>query len=119
MQLKVFVKEDCPNCPAAKEVANQFPFSRLFDMDEAEGLAEAAFHSVLCTPSMVLVDDQEMVITVLALPRPEAHRDRELRRLRGAGATGFYRRVQEAGPGGGGSQVRARGRRRVRPGEHD
>lgn len=72
MQLKVFVKEDCPNCPAAKEVANQFPFSRLFDMDEAEGLAEAAFHSVLCTPSMVLVDDQEMVIQSWRchVPRP-------------------------------------------------
>jgi len=31
-------------------------------MDQAEGLAEAAFHSVLCTPSMVLVDDTESVI---------------------------------------------------------
>ncbi len=72
MQLKVFVKDDCPNCPAAKEVANQFPFSRLYNLDEAEGLAEAAFHSVLCTPSMVLVDDQEMVIQSWRchVPRP-------------------------------------------------
>ena len=72
MLLKVFVKDDCPNCPAAKEVANQFPFSRLFNLDEAEGLAEAAFHSVLCTPSMVLVDDQEMVIQSWRchVPRP-------------------------------------------------
>jgi hypothetical protein len=72
MLLKVFVKEDCPNCPAAKEVANQFPFSRLYDLDEAEGLAEAAFHSVLCTPSMVLVDDQEMVVQSWRchVPRP-------------------------------------------------
>jgi hypothetical protein len=72
MLLKVFVKEDCPNCPAAKEVANQFPFSRLFDLDEAEGLAEAAFHSVLCTPSMVLVDDEDMVVQSWRchVPRP-------------------------------------------------
>ena len=72
MMLKVFVKDDCPNCPAAKEVANQFPFSRLFDLDDADGLAEAAFHSVLCTPSMVLVDDQEMVIQSWRchVPRP-------------------------------------------------
>ena len=72
MLLKVFVKDDCPNCPAAKEVANQFPFSRLFDLDEADGLAEAAFHSVLCTPSMVLVDDQDMVIQSWRchVPRP-------------------------------------------------
>ncbi len=72
MLLKVFVKDDCPNCPAAKEVANQFPFSRLYNLDEADGLAEAAFHSVLCTPSMVLVDDQEMVIQSWRchVPRP-------------------------------------------------
>lgn len=72
MLLKVFVKEDCPNCPAAKEVANQFPFSRLFDLDEAEGLAEAAFHSVLCTPSMVLVDDEDMLVQSWRchVPRP-------------------------------------------------
>lgn len=72
MVLKVFVKEDCPNCPAAKEVANQFAFSRLFNMDEPDGLAEAAFHSVLCTPSMVLVDEQDSVIQSWRchVPRP-------------------------------------------------
>jgi hypothetical protein len=72
MLLKVFVKEDCPNCPAAKEVANQFPFSKLYDLDDAEGLAEAAFHSVLCTPSMILVDDQGMVVQSWRchVPRP-------------------------------------------------
>lgn len=72
MLLKVFVKEDCPNCPAAKEVANQFPFSKLYDLDNAEGLAEAAFYSVLCTPSMILVDDQEMVVQSWRchVPRP-------------------------------------------------
>lgn len=72
MLLKVFVKDDCPNCPAAKEVANQFSFSKLYSLDEADGLAEAAFHSVLCTPSMVLVDDQETVIQSWRchVPRP-------------------------------------------------
>lgn len=62
MLLKVFVKEDCPNCQAAKEIAQRFPFSRLFDLGDSDGLAEAAFHSVLCTPSMVLVDENNTVI---------------------------------------------------------
>lgn len=62
MLLKVFVTEKCPNCPAAKEIAGQFPFSRIYDLGESDGLAEAAFHSVLCTPSMVLVDSDENVI---------------------------------------------------------
>lgn len=72
MLLKVFVKDDCPNCPAAKEVADQFPFSRLYDMEKSDGLAEAAFHSVLCTPSMVLVDENDTVIQSWRchVPRP-------------------------------------------------
>ena len=72
MVLKVFVKENCPNCPAAKEVAKQFSFSRLYNLDDSEGLAEAAFHSVLCTPSMVLVDDSDQVIQSWRchVPRP-------------------------------------------------
>lgn len=57
MLLKVFVKNECPNCPAAKELAKDFSISKVFNMDETEGLAEAAFHSVLCTPSLILVDD--------------------------------------------------------------
>jgi hypothetical protein len=72
VELKVFVKDSCPNCPAAKEVAGQFSFSRLFDLDKPDGLAEAAFYSVLSTPSMVLLDDQGNVLkTWLAyVPRP-------------------------------------------------
>jgi len=72
MLLKVFLKKDCPSCPAAKDVARQFPFSRLYDMDDSEGLAEAAFHSVLCTPSMVLVDEEDTVIQSWRchVPRP-------------------------------------------------
>ncbi|MGQ9474820.1 MAG: thioredoxin family protein [Actinomycetota bacterium] len=55
--LKVFVKQGCQNCPAAKEVANRFPRTEVYDIDQVEGLAEAAFYSVLCTPSIVVVDE--------------------------------------------------------------
>ena len=55
--LKVFVKQDCRKCPAAKEVAGRFPETEVYDMDQPEGLAEAAFYSVLCTPSIVVVDE--------------------------------------------------------------
>ena len=56
--LKVFVKQDCPNCPAAKNMADEFPETEVYDIEQAEGLAEAAFYSVLCTPSIIIVDDQ-------------------------------------------------------------
>lgn len=56
--LKVFVKENCQKCPAAKEVANRFPESEIYDIEQVDGLAEAAYYSVLCTPSIVVVDEQ-------------------------------------------------------------
>jgi hypothetical protein len=55
--LKVFVKQDCQKCPAAKEVAGRFPETEIYDIEQAEGLAEAAYYSVLCTPSIVVVDE--------------------------------------------------------------
>ncbi len=55
--LKVFVKQDCNKCPAAKEVAGRFPHTEIYDIEEVDGLAEAAFYSVLCTPSIIVVDD--------------------------------------------------------------
>jgi hypothetical protein len=72
MLLKVFVKENCPSCPAAKEVARMFPWSKLYDLDNSDGLAEAAYHSVLCTPSIVLVDEEDTVIQSWRchVPRP-------------------------------------------------
>jgi hypothetical protein len=55
--LKVFVKQECQKCPAAKEVASNFPETEIYDIEQPEGLAEAAYYSVLCTPSIVVVDD--------------------------------------------------------------
>jgi hypothetical protein len=71
MELKVFIKTSCPNCPAAKEVARQFPFSKIYNLDTADGLAEAAFHSVLCTPSIILTEDNTVIKSWRCLvPRP-------------------------------------------------
>lgn len=56
--LKVFVKQDCQKCPAAKEVGSRYPDTEIYDMEQAGGLAEAAFYSVLCTPSVIVVDEQ-------------------------------------------------------------
>jgi hypothetical protein len=56
--LKVFVKQDCQKCPAAKELASRFQDTELFDVEQVDGLAEAAFYSVLCTPSIIVVDER-------------------------------------------------------------
>ena len=58
MFLKLFVKEDCPKCPAAKEAVKGFEDKvEVYDIDQVEGLAEAAFYSIQCTPSILMVDD--------------------------------------------------------------
>ncbi len=58
MYLKLFVKQDCPKCPAAKEAVRGFAGEvQIFDLDQVEGLAEAAFYGIQCTPSVLMTDD--------------------------------------------------------------
>ena len=56
MNVKLFVKSNCPRCPAAKRACEGLQPLEVFDIDEIDGLAEAAFYSVLSTPSIVVVD---------------------------------------------------------------
>lgn len=56
MHIKLFVKDDCPRCPAAKQVIADMDDVEVFDVGEVDGLAEASFHSVLATPSLVIID---------------------------------------------------------------
>jgi len=61
-KLKVFTKKDCPNCPKAKllgdEVAKEGKMEvEFYDVEQADGLAEAQLYSVLATPTVVLCAD--------------------------------------------------------------
>ena len=62
-KFKLFWKENCPKCPAAKDVIHQlqsdgYPIVE-HNLETTEGLAEAAFHSVLSTPTIILTDNQD------------------------------------------------------------
>jgi len=61
MKLKVFTKKDCPNCPPAKEVAQQLEAEGVtveyYDVDEVDGMTEGSFYMVMATPTTILVDD--------------------------------------------------------------
>ena len=63
MNLKVFTKMDCPNCPAAKVIAKKLEVKGAkviwYDLDEEEGLSEAVFFDVLSTPSLIITDDSD------------------------------------------------------------
>ena len=56
MKIKLFWKENCPACPQAKELVADFDNVEYFNVEEAGGLAEASFHGILATPSIVVVN---------------------------------------------------------------
>lgn len=56
MEIKLFVKQDCPRCPAAKHAVDGIEGVQVFSVDEMDGLAEASFYGILATPSLLLID---------------------------------------------------------------
>ncbi len=60
MKVKVFVKPGCPKCPKAKELAEKIG-AEVHDISTVDGLAEATFYGVLSTPSVLVVDGDEVV----------------------------------------------------------
>jgi hypothetical protein len=61
--VKMFWQEDCPKCGMAKEVCNRLIEKDIavkqFNIGTIDGMTEAAFHEVLATPTMIIVDDDE------------------------------------------------------------
>jgi len=55
--VKLFWRENCPKCPAAKAAIADMPDVEYHNVDEVNGLAEAAFYGVLSTPSIVLTEN--------------------------------------------------------------
>ncbi|MFC1790637.1 thioredoxin family protein [Patescibacteria group bacterium] len=72
MILKVFTKTDCPKCPPAKSLANLLAKeSRIvnhelrietYDTDDVDGMAEAAFYTVMATPTVLLCDEEGKLV---------------------------------------------------------
>jgi len=64
--IKIFTKSKCPRCPAAKEIGETLRKKGVpvlqYDLDTADGLAEASFYSILSTPSLIIEDEEEREI---------------------------------------------------------
>lgn len=56
MTIKLFVKDDCPRCPAAKKACEGIDGIEVYDVGQVDGLAEASFYGVLATPSVLVLD---------------------------------------------------------------
>jgi hypothetical protein len=56
MEVKLFVRHDCPACAAAAHVCEGLTNLSVYDLGELDGIAAASSHAVLSTPSIVVVD---------------------------------------------------------------
>jgi thioredoxin-related protein len=56
-KVKLFWRKNCPKCPTAKALVANSSNTEYFDVDEVEGLAEAAFYGVMSTPSIIVTKD--------------------------------------------------------------
>jgi glutaredoxin len=60
MFVKLFWKHGCQKCITAKEICKNSGLNvKGYDVNSVEGMAEASFHQVTKTPTIVLVDDNE------------------------------------------------------------
>lgn len=55
--IKVFWKQNCPKCPAAKAAVDDIQNVELYNLDEVDGMAEAAFYGIMSTPSIIVTDN--------------------------------------------------------------
>lgn len=56
MEVKLFVREDCPRCPAAREACEGISNLMVYDLNDMRGIAEASLLGVATAPSIVVVD---------------------------------------------------------------
>jgi len=64
--IKIFTKQECPRCPQAKQLGTEIEQDGhsviSYDIETVDGLAEATFHSVQATPTIIVEDADENVI---------------------------------------------------------
>ncbi len=64
MRVKLYYKDTCPRCPAAKKLVEETGNVEYFNIDEVEGLSEATHYGVMATPSIMVVDDNNNPLKV-------------------------------------------------------
>jgi hypothetical protein len=61
--VKIFYKDSCPLCPLAKKLRDNLEVQNVgvrdYNVETAEGLAEATFYRVMALPSIFVEDESE------------------------------------------------------------
>jgi glutaredoxin len=62
MAVKIFWQNECPHCPKTKELGEKLEKNGVkveyFDIKSIDGLTEAAYFSVMSTPSLIITDEK-------------------------------------------------------------
>lgn len=65
MVVKIFYKDGCPLCPAAKELGKNLISKKVscefFDVETVEGLAEASFYGIQTVPSIIIEEGERIL----------------------------------------------------------
>ena len=56
MEVKLFVRDDCPECPAARAACEGIANLSVYDISDLTGIAEASLLGIASVPSIVVVD---------------------------------------------------------------
>ena len=56
MEVKLFVRDDCPACPAALAACEGIANLSVYDVGEFQGIAEASILGIASVPSVVVLD---------------------------------------------------------------
>jgi hypothetical protein len=69
-RVKLFWKAECPLCSSAKIIGGMLKQDGLvvddYNLDTADGLAEASYYGVKSTPTMIIEDEEENAIASYA-----------------------------------------------------
>jgi glutaredoxin len=70
LKIKIFTQPSCPNCPQAKklgqELLSQGADVEFYDIKTPEGLTESIMHNILSTPSIIILENSNVVTEFLA-----------------------------------------------------
>lgn len=78
MEIKLFLKGDCDECPRALAACKDFEDITVFDLTRFDGMAEAAIHAVVEAPSVVVLDSDGREIAAWRGAVPDRERLRSL-----------------------------------------
>jgi hypothetical protein len=72
VEVKLFVREDCPRCPAAFRACEGIAALSVYDIGDMDGLAEASTWGIQATPTVLVVDSSGREVAAWRGEAPDA-----------------------------------------------